>query len=1131
MPTTVRIVCGPAGSGRTRRLLGRYRQVAGAAPGAALWLAPARRQVDALRPRLLNGVTGILAPNLFTFQQFVEEIIRVNDPAARPLSQVQRRLLIEEVVADLHASGQLSHFIAVVDTRGFAETVFDLIAGLKQNEIWAVKFEEAVAAMAADPDEHTANLVKARQCALLYSAYQRLLVQHHLYDQEGRFWYARDLLGRGERRPFADVRAVFVDGFTDFTHTEHEILAALGQWVDELWITLPDEPGEDRAELFRRPRLARDLLQPLGPEVETLTFGSGTFATCPTPASRPPGLAHLDRQLFRPLRRVVRADNAAGVSCIEAPGTVGEVRMVARRIKGLLLEGVSPEDFLVTLRDVLPYADLIYEVFAEYGIAVDIEGIEPLLRNPAVVALLGTLRLPEEDWPFGPVTAVLRSGYFAPDWPETGADPDVAQHAEALLRLLGESRSSTAYLNAVARWAEKVQPGLEDEQAEETRRQRTHALAKKCQAFLMRFFRAWDDAPARAPLHDHAAWLRRLADDLGITRAAATEPRDAAALHRLWSELEQWRVLEQRLHDRPRKLDRMQFQRTLTALCAEAGLARTPRGPGRVRVLSAGLARHLAMPYVFIMGLGERSFPRLAAPVPLFDEPERRAFQQAGVAFPSAADVLPDEMLLFYQVLTRAQRGLVLSYPAVDEKGQALLPSSFYSSVLDCFTPDAVPVQRRRMLIEGYDRDPPRSVAEYRVQLCASLAESAQRRAQSAERAAESAEDWATNPVRSALRAPRSALPIDLAANLAAAAHLAHQRFDCPDHSPFDGLFRDPAVIAEVSKRFGPEHVFSPTALESYVACPFRFLMGNVLHLEPLEEPREEIENTDRGLTFHRALARLHTFLHRQGIDLPNEAVDGHIRERLDEAIEEAARRAPSPASEALWRLEGKRLQRAAQRYRPHWAKFVEPWLSRGVKPRPSYFEIGFGLPVAEDETPYPPLVIRVDGIEVRISGRIDRVDVTELPEASGGGCGFWIIDYKTGRSSHYTGTDLHQLRRLQLTLYALAVEEVLLAGQRARPLGLAYWLVTDSGPKIALPPHPRYFAWLDETITWRSIREQLQHWVARLAANIRQGVFPLKPRSTDCTQTCDFGQVCRISQCRDVVEKKTWQLPLPVID
>src|SRR5439155_23187904 len=112
-------------------------------------------------------------------------------------------------------------------------------------------------------------------------------------------------------------------------------------------------------------------------------------------------------------------------------------------------------------------------------------------------------------------------------------------------------------------------------------------------------------------------------------------------------------------------------------------------------------------------------------------------------------DQMPEEMLLFYQVVTRARRRLVLSYPAVDEKGQALLPSSFLQAVRECFHPGAIAVERRTMLIERYDQEAPLCPAEYRVRVASLM---------------------------SAGDCPELGLPADLAANLAAAADVHRSR-------------------------------------------------------------------------------------------------------------------------------------------------------------------------------------------------------------------------------------------------------------------------------------------------------------------------------------------------------------------
>ena len=786
----------------------------------------------------------------------------------------------------------------------------------------------------------------------------------------------------------------------------------------------------------------------------------------------------------------------AGVSLIEAPGVLGEARLVVRRIKRLLLDGAAADDILVVVRDVSPYADVLTEVFDEYGVPVEVDGVEPLTRNPAAALLLRAARLLDDDWPFAGVTALLRNTYFRPRWPEADG-PDLPQRSEALLRLLAEPRGRDAVLQAVRRWAEQQQPGLEDEQAEESRRRRTHELAKECGEFIRRFFQAWDDAPATAPLVEHAAWLHRFAADLGVIRAAGEDARDESALEQLWREMDQWLQREERRSGRGgRTLDRKTFLRRLTALASEASLPRSPAEPGGVRVLSANQARHLDADHVFVLGLGERGFPRLAPPQTLLDEQERQELHDAGLDL-GPSDLLPDEMSLFYEVVARARRQLVLSYPAVDERGQALLPSSFLRAVHECFGEGVLKPDRRQMLIEGYYRDEPLSPAEYRVRAAAA---------------------WRSGGLDD------PALPADLKANLLDAADLNRLRFHERQHNPYDGRFRSAPLIEEVAQAFGPEHVFSPTALEEYVDCPFKFFLRHVLRLEPLEDPSEEIEVTRRGQAYHRALARLHRKLKEAGVHGPADEVTGQVTREMNEAVAEDVSRAPSPAAKELWRLEGQRLVKLAAKYVEQWRKFVKPWDAEQA-PRPHLFEADFGLPTADDGRGgvAPPLLILLDDVEVRVSGRIDRVDLAELSD----GVGFWIIDYKTGRSTHYTGAALQQYRRLQLTLYALAVEEILLAGRSARPLGLAYWLVGESGPKIARAGPIR--------AAMAGGRPALANR-AGAAAALGGDAGPTHPtggfrvaaaRRSLHADVREFGQICRITQAHGV--GKEGMLPLPL--
>ncbi|MFO0925736.1 MAG: hypothetical protein U0736_01705 [Gemmataceae bacterium] len=435
----------------------------------------------------------------------------------------------------------------------------------------------------------------------------------------------------------------------------------------------------------------------------------------PEGSPRPAGLAHLARELFRPLRRVTPSADATGLELIEAPGLVGEVRLVARRVKRRLVDGVPPDDLDLVVRDLNSYAELIGDTFAEYAIPVDIEGGQALDRHPPVAVLLRALHLPADDFPFAGVTALLRHNAFRPRWPEVEESPELPLQAEALLRLLAEPRGKQAYLAAVDRWAEEVQPGLEDEEAEAGRRKRTHELARQCRPFLHRFFAAWDGFPTAGSVADYSTWIERFAATMGFADAA-TDPADRAAWEALCAEVDAWRRRNERGDAAP--LDSRTFLRRLTALARTVTLPRTTGGPGRVRVVSAGRGRHLAVRERFVLGLGERGFPRAGGPPSLFDDADRETLRSAGVPL-TAPDDLADEMLLFYQIVTAAEERLTLSYPAVDDRGQELLPSSFLSAARG-----VSPTRCRRSsgaadAAEPVDVGEPLSAAEYRVQTAA----------------------------------------------------------------------------------------------------------------------------------------------------------------------------------------------------------------------------------------------------------------------------------------------------------------------------------------------------------------------------------------------------------------------------
>ena len=194
---------------------------------------------------------------------------------------------------------------------------------------------------------------------------------------------ATAIIERGLPAPFDRVRAVFVDGFVSFTPLEWRLVEVFARRT-ELWVGLPAEEG-GRADAF--PGARGNSAAPYRPRWRRVGCGvrSGGARGTRTDA-RPAGLSHLEGHLFGPA--VPAASDAAGLRLIEAPGPLGEARLVARRIRTLVAAGTKPGAIVVTARELTYSFDLLGEVFAEYGLPVELDGDDAVLRNPAVGTLL-----------------------------------------------------------------------------------------------------------------------------------------------------------------------------------------------------------------------------------------------------------------------------------------------------------------------------------------------------------------------------------------------------------------------------------------------------------------------------------------------------------------------------------------------------------------------------------------------------------------------------------------------------------------------------------------------------------------------------------------------------------------------
>jgi ATP-dependent helicase/DNAse subunit B len=1110
--TKFTVITGIAGSGKTTALLDVYRAALRQAqeqarPGTTLWLSPSNRSQALVRSRLLDDSLDVaLRPNLLTFDQFADEILKFAPQAVVPCSATMQRVLLRRIVAELVRGKQLQHFRRIARTAGFLDLVSSFIAELKRSETWPEHFSEACT--------KRGNRASDRELALIYERYQQALHSANVYDGEGRFWSARTALADGHWGRFAGLSLAVVDGFTDFTAAQFKILELLAERVDRLYVSLLTEASDERGDLFaktnaviKRLELLEFRLQAVDEQAKPAKAGTPASGT---PAI-PPAIAHIAGHLFRNPRETIRSTAVDGLQVVAVAGRINEVRYLATRVKRLLLDGVAPDDIVVAVRDVDEYSGLIDEFFTAAGLPFACEAGLPASRLAPARALVNLLSLEVEDWPFQRLLAVLDSGYFQPDWPEFD-NRRAVRDVSALLRKHGISEGRQIILGTLERLA---QPELES----------AAGPARRAWLLLTRLSQALADLRREHTLAGWSAVIASLLRDINLDHVPLDEQSPVSGRTFgtfLTSVLFDAARAEQVNGVEQQQIPLAEFLNELTDLLDHQRLP--PRGSetGCVRVLSAEQVRNLDIPHLFLAGLTETSFPRQRSDDCLYSEGDRQELIKCGLALGHRTLRGQEELLMFYGVVTRARQQLVLTYPLVTDDGQPLSRSPYLSSICDLFEESALPVGLEEQLDPVPKRDRVLSPADCRV--------------------FGMAEALAGRPAL--FRSVCEGQPA--ARHCLAAVDMNVRRFQTPGLTNFEGVLENPRNIEWIRSRFSPEHEFSATQLEAFATCPFRFLIEHVLQLDAPIVPGVETDYAQRGSLVHELLAELHRTLQAGGavagqspIIPRGEEVAAAFRNLL---VSRLKTRAPAGSvHHALERIEQRLLEEWADAYGRQWDDFVAT-LPRDQErpPLPAQYEAAFGsaraapvldqeisaaIPVIKEDdsatgarSTVPPLVFGEAHDSVRVAGRIDRIDVGLID----GKLVFTVIDYKTGRNRKASFDSLETGRVLQLALYAFAVRQLEIVGPDAQPWQMGYWHIRETGftsaagmkkPRAGEPLLP-----IDDA-TWLERARLLEQQIVRLAAGIRSGSFPVYNIDQQCMSGCPCNTICRVAQLRALPE------------
>ena len=813
---------------------------------------------------------------------------------------------------------------------------------------------------------------KAEEISQIFSAYDALVAQSFV-DPLDDLTRLKHIL---RQHSFFAGYTVMIDSFQSFTVQEYNIIEQILKQAEDVWVTLCTDGlgGDEDAGLFSISRkTARTLMR--------LASRSGAAVAPPVvlqPGKRfeNPALAALEAGAYRPAHPAFHGKKD-GVVLYEAKNRYDEAGFVSACIRNLVMQGeYRYRDFAVIARSTASYDGILDTAMESRKISYFMDRPEAIDAEPLMRLVLSAFQIAETGFRSDDMFLYLKTGL-------AGLSTEQISELENYVFVWNISGRRWA-----GEWTENPEgfaAGMTD--SDTALLQRVNESRSRAVAPLLRFERETSETDGEGM----AAAVYRLlqavnaAENLRAFAAEISESGDPSLAER---ELRIWDLLMQILDQLALVVGK---NRVTRARCAEllrlvvrtSRIADIPQGLDEVTVGDADRIRAAGPKVVFLVGAVQGEFPMAPGAGGMFSDAERRELIRLGLPLNDTAEgVAMQERFLAYSAMSAASRRLYVTYPIADGEGRAISPSSIPAEALAVL--GGLPVLAEETLSETWFANAEIPALELTARrwsddspLSATLRELFRRRGDSVRMAAVS---------RAASRAP------------------AH--------------FADPAVSGRL---FGRSMTVSATQIENFELCRFQYFCRYGLNVR--ERKAAELNALEYGSLMHFLLQRLfRDYGSARIVGMEEDELHRAILDLLDEYVRMMFGGAESETPRFAYLVA--RIADSAQVVAVHIAQELS---QSGFSP--AAFELPIGGAVG-------PLVIRLpDGGEVRVAGKIDRVDLMDR----NGVRYLRIVDYKTGRRE-FRFSDLVYGMNMQMLIYLAALCE---NGQKRygefKPAGVLY--------------------------------------------------------------------------------------------
>ena len=614
-----------------------------------------------------EAVSGI---RVMSFQRLaLETLSKVGGLKRIYIDNLGKSMILKNILYN----STLNIYASTADKEGFVQSLLNQIAELKRSMIRP----EMLKALAEKTSVHSLLAQKLTELAFIYEEMENALGKQYVDNEArlGQLAEVRDLTHLQET-------AFFVFGFLGFTALELEIIRnLLSSGIDmHIGLCLDLEAARRQEESVFTTTFKS--LQQLEDIAYNHNIALAHAASTRVNSAQNENIHRLGAQLFKTIPESF--DNPVpDIKIFAAHSVDEEIHYIARDItKNVVDNHLKYNDFMVVSTQSETYNSTIKQVFAQYQIPVFIDEKRAIINSPIVKTIIALLNLLGEEFKLEDIMVFLKNGFASVSENEIY----VFENYMLRRRFKGRMFLEDKYFSPRKQLNDSEQAELE--------------IVLKIRTYLLDIFALPIEQTAR--VHTAlglAEQLMTLLDKIDLfskIQILITELQQSDLLDEANENNQVWNIVANIMEQAAQIFgEQMMSVKRFKELFIEAvkshKLAVIPPSLDQVIIGDMDRSRSDSKRIMYLCGVNSGFVPKAYKESAILTQEEKLALADSGLDLPSKKDnVLLNDLLTLYIMLTRAEGKLVLTYATEGGK----LPAMLIGQITDIFPQLSVETDR-----------------------------------------------------------------------------------------------------------------------------------------------------------------------------------------------------------------------------------------------------------------------------------------------------------------------------------------------------------------------------------------------------------------------------------------------------